>query len=97
MSRPKAHYSLHVKNHLTGNHLKVEMIDLPFADGRRFRVRVNGRVVSVRTWQGTESPPPPGSRRSGHGLNAAVVPFLPLTLATMHKLASFRRDINEQA
>jgi hypothetical protein len=43
MPRPKAHYIVHVKNHLTGNHLKVEMIDLPFADGRRFRVRVNGQ------------------------------------------------------
>jgi hypothetical protein len=25
------------------NHLKVELIDLPFAEGRRFRVRVNGK------------------------------------------------------
>ena len=43
MPRPKAHYSMFVKNHLTGNYLKVELIDLPFADGRRFRVRVNGQ------------------------------------------------------
>ena len=43
MPRPKAHYSMLVKNHLTGDHLKVELIDLPFADGRRFRVRVNGQ------------------------------------------------------
>jgi len=41
MSRPKTHYSLHVKNHLSGDHLKVELIDLPFAENRRFRVRVN--------------------------------------------------------
>jgi hypothetical protein len=32
-----------VKNHLTREQLKVELIDLPFADGRRFRVRVNGK------------------------------------------------------
>ena len=32
-----------IKNHLTGAGLKVEMVDLPFADGRRFRVRVNGQ------------------------------------------------------
>ncbi len=42
MSRPKAHYSMAIKNHLTGAGLKVELVDLPFADGRRFRVRVNG-------------------------------------------------------
>ncbi len=63
MPRPKAHYSLHLKNHLTGDQLKVELIDLPFADGRRFRLRVNGRwakklptgskttvVAQARTW-----------------------------------------------
>jgi len=43
MPRPKAHYSMLVKNHLTGNRLKVELIDLPFLEGRRFRVRVNGK------------------------------------------------------
>jgi hypothetical protein len=41
--RPRPHYSLVVKNHLTREQLKVELIDLPFADGRRFRVRVNGK------------------------------------------------------
>ena len=63
MPRPKAHYSMHVKNHLTGDRLKVELIDLPFSENRRFRVRVNGQwatklpvasktVVAkqVRTW-----------------------------------------------
>jgi hypothetical protein len=63
MSRPKARYSMIVKNHLTGARLKVELIDLPFLEGRRFRVRVNGQwarkvpvasktVVAkqVRTW-----------------------------------------------
>ena len=43
MPRPKAHYSVIVNNHLTGNHLKVELIDLPFSDARRFRLRVNGK------------------------------------------------------
>ena len=40
MSRPKAHYSMVVKNHETGERLKVELIDLPFVEIRRFRVRV---------------------------------------------------------
>jgi hypothetical protein len=43
MSRPKAHYSMVLKNHLTGDRLKVELMDLPFTEGRRFRVRVNGQ------------------------------------------------------
>ena len=43
MPRPKTHYSLVAKDHVTGNQLKVELIDLPFSDGRRVRVRVNGR------------------------------------------------------
>ena len=43
MPRPKMHYSLIAKDHVTGNELKVELIDLPFSDGRRFRVRVNGQ------------------------------------------------------
>ncbi|MGI9114529.1 MAG: hypothetical protein DLM52_01110 [Chthoniobacterales bacterium] len=43
MPRPKAHFSLLVKDHLTQKQLKVELVDLPFADGRRFRVRVNGK------------------------------------------------------
>jgi hypothetical protein len=44
MPRPKAHYSMTVRNNETGVHLKVELIDLPFsAEIRRFRVRVNGQ------------------------------------------------------
>jgi hypothetical protein len=43
MPRPKALYSMAVRNHETGARLRVELIDLPFADRRRFRVRVNGR------------------------------------------------------
>jgi hypothetical protein len=44
MSRPKARYSMAVKNHETGAQLKVELVALPFAtEGRRFRVRVNGQ------------------------------------------------------
>ena len=34
---------MHLKNHPTGDRFKVELIDIPFADGRRFRVRVNGQ------------------------------------------------------
>ena len=43
MPRPKAHYSLVVKDHVNGKQLKVELIDLPFSEIRRFRVRVNGQ------------------------------------------------------
>ena len=43
MPRPKAHYSLVAKNHATGKQLKVELIDLPFVESRRFRFRVNGQ------------------------------------------------------
>ena len=63
MPRPKAHYTLHLKNQLTNEQLKVELVDLPFSDGRRFRVRVNGAwakklptaskslvVAQVRAW-----------------------------------------------
>jgi hypothetical protein len=41
MARPKARYSMVVRNHVTGDRLKVELIDLPFLEGRRFRVRVH--------------------------------------------------------
>ena len=43
MARPKAHYSLVVRNHETGERLKVELVDLPFTETRRFRLRVNGQ------------------------------------------------------
>ena len=43
MSRPKAHYSMVVKNHVSGARLKVELIDLPFTHERQFRLRVNGQ------------------------------------------------------
>jgi hypothetical protein len=43
MSRPKSHYSVVVKNHVSGARLKVELIDLAFATERKFRVRVNGQ------------------------------------------------------
>jgi len=43
MSRPKARYKVVVKNNFTGDQLKVELVDLPFLEGRRFRVRVNGQ------------------------------------------------------
>ena len=44
MPRPKARYSMDVRNHDTGARLKVELITLPFSEElRRYRVRVNGR------------------------------------------------------
>jgi hypothetical protein len=43
MSRPKTHYSMIIKNHFSGARLKVELIDLPFFQSHRFRVRVNGQ------------------------------------------------------
>jgi hypothetical protein len=43
MSRPKAHYSMVIKNHVSGARLKVELVDLPFTEQRQFRVRVNGQ------------------------------------------------------
>ena len=43
MSRPKTHYSVVVRNHLSGEALRVELVDLPFVGGRSFRLRVNGR------------------------------------------------------
>ncbi len=43
MPRPKARYSMVVKNHFTGATLKVELVDLPFLENRQFRVRVNGQ------------------------------------------------------
>ena len=42
MPRPKAHYSLVLKNHQTGERLKLDLVDLPFATSKSFRVRVNG-------------------------------------------------------
>ena len=43
MPRPKARYSMIVKTNFTGDRLKIELIDLPFLENRRFRVRVNGQ------------------------------------------------------
>src|SRR2546421_310202 len=43
MSRPKAHYSMVIKNHVSGARLKVELIDLPFTQEHQFRLRVNGQ------------------------------------------------------
>ena len=43
MPRPKAHYSVALKNHDTGGQLKLKLIDLPFANAARtFRLRVHG-------------------------------------------------------
>jgi hypothetical protein len=43
MSRPKAHYIMVITNQVSGARLKVELIDLPFTQGRQFRLRVNGQ------------------------------------------------------
>ncbi len=44
MPRPKAHYRVLLKNHETGEQLKLELIDLPFSQSTRtFRLRVNGQ------------------------------------------------------
>jgi hypothetical protein len=43
MPRPKAHYSLVLRNHYSGKRLRLELIDLPFATSKSFRLRVNGR------------------------------------------------------
>ena len=43
MPRPKPHYRLLVSNLQTREQLKIELIDLPFASSRSFRLRVNGK------------------------------------------------------
>jgi hypothetical protein len=43
MPRPKAPYSLVLKNRHTGEKLRLDLIDLPFATARRIRLRLNGR------------------------------------------------------
>jgi len=43
MPRPKAHYSLVLRNHHTGRRLRLKLIDLPFATSKSFRLRVNGQ------------------------------------------------------
>jgi len=49
MPRPKAHYSLVLRNHHTGKRLRLELIDLPFAAGKGFRLRVHPvRIISVQ-------------------------------------------------
>jgi hypothetical protein len=44
MPRPKPHYRLVVSNLQSHEQLKIELVDLPFASGRTFRLRVNGKV-----------------------------------------------------
>ncbi len=43
MPRPKPHYRVIVSNLETKERLRVELIDLPFASQRSFRLRVNGK------------------------------------------------------
>lgn len=52
MPRPKPHYRVVVNNFQTREQLKIELIDLPFAASRSFRLRVNGqwaRKMPVRS------------------------------------------------
>jgi hypothetical protein len=42
MSDPDPHYTLLLSNHQSGDHLKIELFDLPFPGARSYRVRVNG-------------------------------------------------------
>ena len=42
MPRPKAHYSLVLKNR-TGQRIKLDLVDLPFAMSKSFRIRINGK------------------------------------------------------
>jgi hypothetical protein len=39
---PNPHYTLEIRNHETGERLKIELIDLPFPGARSYRIRVNG-------------------------------------------------------
>ena len=43
MPRPKPHYRLVVSNLQSRDQLRIELVDLPFASGRTFRLRVNGK------------------------------------------------------
>jgi hypothetical protein len=43
MPRPKLHYHVVVTNLQTSEQLRIELIDLPFASGGSFRLRVNGK------------------------------------------------------
>jgi hypothetical protein len=43
MPRPKPHYRLALSNLASRDQLRIELFDLPFATGRSFRLRVNGK------------------------------------------------------
>src|SRR5450432_953145 len=59
MPRSKAHYTLTAKNHVTGELLKVDLIDLPWTP-RLYRLRVNGKAAGkLARGQQDESPRPP--------------------------------------
>jgi hypothetical protein len=45
MPRPKAHYSLTAKNHVTREILKIDLINLPWTP-RIYRLRVKGKAAS---------------------------------------------------
>ena len=41
MPRPNAHYTLMLKNHRTGERLKLDLVDLPFLNAKSFWLRIN--------------------------------------------------------
>ena len=43
MPRPKSHYRVVVTNLETRDQLRIELVDLPFATARTFRLRGNGK------------------------------------------------------
>jgi hypothetical protein len=43
MPRPKAHYAVMLKNHRTGERLKLDLVDLTFLNAKSFRLRINNR------------------------------------------------------
>lgn len=43
MPPPNPHYTLSLINHETGQHLKIELVDLPGPGARSYRIRVNGQ------------------------------------------------------
>jgi hypothetical protein len=60
--RPKCHYSVTARNHLTGERLKVDLLDIPCTN-KTFRIRANGKpaekvpygskttvLALIRTW-----------------------------------------------
>ncbi len=71
MDRPKVHYSMVIKNDESGARLKVELVDLPFQESRRFRVRVNGGRVRKLPVPSKINSAAPGARLPAQSLKKA--------------------------